>query len=235
MIRKAICILSVIIWISCSTSKKEEIVETDAGKKRVIYYQDGSIKSEVPLSIGEPNGTEIVYYESGKLREENDWVYGKKIGHQFKYYDSQDTVITLADDGSPMLTAISLLKSYDYFNLKGGISYTIEYNEEGDVINQEGHEVIAYTLDKENISLNDTVAVRLKYPLIDAEIVATLYEVKENGQFGLIDSLEISYDYMESDFLLVVDSKITLSIVSNVKINSYSKTDTSYLETIIPM
>ena len=166
--------------------------------------------------------------------EENNWVYGEKIGHQFKYYDQQDTVIIIDENGEPMLTAISAIKAYDYINSLGGISYSIEYDKSEGVIDQRGHTVVAYSLDKENIFKGDTLNVHLKFPLIEAEITPTLFSVEGKDQYRFIDSLEINYDYMKSDFSVIINSKITLAIISKMRVKSFEVIDTSFISTIEP-
>ena len=226
-------VLFSILIISCKKSETQEIIDFDGGSKKVIYYSNGAIKSEVMLEDGEPHGTEIVLFKNGKLKAENDWYRGKPLMHQFEYYDIQDTII-LETEGEPILGVASMIKSYNYINGLGGISYTINYSEEGLVVEQKGNSVVTYAVNKPKFFLNDTLSLELQYPLIDAMVKASIHSVGDNDEYLFLDSLEVSYEFMISEYEMVVDSKITLAIITEIETGGYSKIDTAFISTIVP-
>ena len=104
----------ILILIGCNGQVNREIIEDETGTKKVSYFDDGSILSEVYIQDNQPHGIEYRYYKSGKLSAQFEWFSGRKFGNQYEYYDHHyDTIIALDDQGEPMLTYLVLVCNED--------------------------------------------------------------------------------------------------------------------------
>jgi len=75
-----IYILIIFTLVSCSFFRKKE----------KIYYDDGSLKFEVPLKNGQREGKSKEYYQDGSLRAVQKWKDGKAHGLCIHYFDNGD-------------------------------------------------------------------------------------------------------------------------------------------------
>jgi len=71
--RLFICILLIVLLYGCKEVKKE-------------YYENGNIKSEIPLKGDIINGTAKHYYDDGSLKQEVSYINGVKTGLSKNYF-----------------------------------------------------------------------------------------------------------------------------------------------------
>ncbi len=76
--------IDIYTYIEGILSKNETISDTI----KILKYDNGSTKYEVPFVNSKVNGTTYVYYESGKLKSETFYVESKREGILKHYYES---------------------------------------------------------------------------------------------------------------------------------------------------
>jgi hypothetical protein len=192
MRRSKIVLISILFLLSCFKDKEQ---------RGVSYYKDGTLKHEVRLINGEPEGLGIVYFENGQVQSKTDWKDGKKHGKSIIYYKNgnvrqeneyrDDLCLASKDyteDGylEEIRTYDSLGRVIDYYN----------YNKDGSRnFNRETKDPI-FIREKDTISVGETYIANIRlgnrqYDNIEVIIgdISDPYIAKKNPPLPKKDSL----------------------------------------------
>lgn len=80
--RKNNILLLILLLVSCCSKEMKE------SSNEVLYYKNGQIKHQIPLSNGQRNGLATSYYESGAIMAKSNWKDGQLDGQKIFYHEN---------------------------------------------------------------------------------------------------------------------------------------------------
>jgi hypothetical protein len=190
----SIVILS-IVYQRLIVPRLTKVISKDGQDVMQEFYLTGSLKSEVPIKKGIPNGLMKVFFRNGNLRQECMMKNGKRYQHSYEYFNSSDT-INLLMKSDTILTVRSKLKRYEYTNEQDQINYFVRFDENNKVVETFGKTMPEYSFKKTEYFKGDTLNAMFILPQPwNVHYLFVLTESTSNDGSVKTDTLNVDYEH----------------------------------------
>ncbi len=139
------------------------------------FYSSGQIKLRGWIKNGKLDSTGLAYYEDGQMKARGYFHMGKKIGEQLNYYQN------------------GKIKAYSFYNPVGESVYIREYNESGELINEEGtkNTQLIYKGEGAEFTPGETLQVTIYAPTPPDSKVDLLVSIRGKDGRVVVDSQKL--------------------------------------------